>query len=85
MRATFAQEPPEALPRCLQEWIRTANGQMDIDLAAFRAIAWPVVEDLHRKSNGMRPTPDELTGALYDALSMAGVEVTIGPPRHRHG
>jgi hypothetical protein len=49
---------------------------MDIDLAAFRVIAWPVINELHRKGKGARPTPEELTGALYDALSVAGMEVT---------
>ena len=34
---------------------------MDLDLPAFRMIVWPVIEELHRKSNGMRPTPEELT------------------------
>ncbi len=77
--------PPEALPRCLHEWIRTANGHMDLDLPAFREVVWPVIERLHRKTSGARPAPDELTGALYDALSAAGVEITIGPKRHGHG
>ena len=61
--------PPETLPRCLHEWIKTANGRVDRDLAAFRVVAWPVIEELHRKSKGTRPTPEELTGALYGALS----------------
>ena len=77
--------PPETLPRCLHEWIKTANGHMDRDLAAFRVVAWPVIEELHRKDKGARPTPEELTGALYDALSVAGMEVTIGPTRRGHG
>jgi hypothetical protein len=80
-----AKEPPETLPRCLHEWIKTANGRMDLDLAAFRVIAWPVIERLHRKSNGMCPTPEELAGALYDALSVARIEVTIGLSRLGHG
>jgi hypothetical protein len=76
-----AKEAPETLPRCLHEWIKTANGHMDLDLAAFRVIAGPVVDYLHRKGKGTRPTPKALTGALYDALSVAGIEVTIGPTR----
>ena len=58
---------------------------MDRDLAAFSVIVWPVVEELHRKGKGARPTPEELTGALYDALSVAGMEVTIGPTLDGHG
>jgi hypothetical protein len=76
-----SKEPPETLPRCLHEWIKTANGHMDLDLAAFRLVVWPAIEDLHRKGKGARPTPEVLTGALYDALSIAGTEVTIGPTR----
>jgi len=76
-----AKEPPEILPRCLHEWIKTDNGSVEADLEFFRSIVWPVIERLHRKSNGLRPTPDELTGALYDALDAAGIEVTIGPAR----
>ena len=57
---------------------------MDVDLAGFRAIVWPVVDKLHRKGKGKRSTPEELTGALC-ALSAAGIEVTIGPTRHGHG
>ena len=79
-----SKEPPETLPRCLHEWIKTANGRMDLDLAAFRLVVWPVIEELHRKGKGARPTPEALTGALYDALSLAGREVTIGPPRRGH-
>jgi hypothetical protein len=77
--------PPETLPGCLHEWIKTANGRVDLDLAAFRVIVWLVVEELHRKGKRSRPTLEELTGALYDALSVAGVEVTIGPTRRGHG
>jgi hypothetical protein len=80
-----SKEPPETLPRCLHEWIKTANGHMDVDLAAFRVIVWPVIQELHRKGNGARPTPEELTGALYDALCVAGVEVTTGLPRRGQG
>jgi hypothetical protein len=80
-----AKEPPETLPRCLHEWIKTANGHMDLDLAAFRVIAAPVIDALHRKGKGARPTPEELTGALYDALSAAGIEVAIGPTRRGRG
>ncbi|WP_428671959.1 hypothetical protein [Reyranella sp.] len=79
------KEPPEALPRCLHEWIGTANGIMDVDLQAFRAAVWPVVEELHRKGEGARPTPAELTGALFDVLSEAAIEVAIGPSRYGHG
>ena len=67
-----SKEPPETMPRCLHEWIKTANGHMDLDVAAFCAFVWPVVEELYRKGKGTRPTPEELTGALYDALSEAG-------------
>jgi hypothetical protein len=35
------------------------------------------------KEMEMRPTPEELTGALYDALSVAEIEVTIGLARRR--
>jgi hypothetical protein len=58
---------------------------MDLDLAAFRVVVWPVIEELHRKGKGARPTPEELTGALYDALSVPGVDVTIGPRLRGHG
>jgi hypothetical protein len=36
---------------------------------------WPVVGELHRKGRGARATPEELTGALYDALSLAYSEI----------
>lgn len=78
-----AKEPPETLPRCLHEWIKISNGRMDLDLAAFRVIVTPVIAELHRKGKGARPTPEELTGALYDALSQAEVEVSIGPVGYR--
>ena len=71
------------MPRCLHEWIKTANGHMDLDVAAFCAFVWPVVEELYRKGKGARPTPEEITGALYDVLSVAGVEITT--TRHGHG
>jgi len=57
---------------------------MGLDLAAFRLVVWPVIEELHRKGKGARSTPEELTTALYDALSMAGTEVTVGPLRRGH-
>jgi hypothetical protein len=76
-----SQAPPEILPGCLFEWIKTANGRMDLDRLAFRMIVWPAIEELYRQGKGVRPTPDEFTGALYDALSAAGVEVTIGGSR----
>lgn len=76
--------PPETLPRALHEWIKTANGRMDLDLAAFRVLVWPVIEELHRKSKGARPEPSELAGAVCDASSRAGIEVTIGKARHRN-
>lgn len=78
-----SKAPPEILPGCLFEWIKTCNGRMDIDRFAFRRIVWPAIEELYRQGKGARPTPGELTGALYDALSAAGVEVTIGPPDPR--
>lgn len=31
-----SKEPPEALPRCLHEWIKTTNGRVNFDLTAFR-------------------------------------------------
>jgi hypothetical protein len=74
---------PETLPRALHEWILTANGQMDLDLPAFRAVVEPAIAELHLRTKGARPTAEELTGAVYDGLSRAGVEVTIGPPRSR--
>jgi len=80
-----SKEPPEVLPEALHEWIKTANGRMDLDRPAFGAIAAPVIAELHRKGKGERPSPEELTGALYDALSAAGVEVTIGPALRPHG
>ena len=57
-----SKEPPEILPQCLHEWIKTVNGRMDVDLAAFRLVVGPVVEDLHRKGRGARPTPEETHG-----------------------
>lgn len=77
--------PPEILPGCLFEWINTSNGRMDLDRLAFRMIVWPAIGELYRQGKGARPTPTELTGAVYDALSAAGVEVTIGPALPGHG
>jgi hypothetical protein len=79
-----AKVPPEVLPRALHEWIGTANGRMCLGVAEFRVIVEPVVAELHRKGNGSRPTAEELTRALYDALSQACVDVAIGPPRRAH-
>jgi hypothetical protein len=79
-----SKAPPETLPRCLHERIKTANGRMDLDLPTFRMIVWLVIAELHRTAKGARPTPEALAAALYDALSMAGTEVTIGPPRRGH-
>jgi len=70
---------------CLREWTKIANGQTHIFPEDFHSIVWPVIERLHREGKGERPSPDELTGAVYDALSAAGVEIAIGPNRHGHG
>jgi hypothetical protein len=80
-----SKEPPETLPTCLHEWIKTANGRMDLDIAAFRLVVWPTIEEVHRTGKGARPTPDALAAALYDGLSAAGVEVTLGPMLTGHG
>jgi hypothetical protein len=80
-----SKQPPDHIPRCLYEWIKTTNGTVSVPLQEFRPIVEPVVADLHRKGKGDRPDAKELAGAVYDALSAAGVEVTIGEPRRPHG
>ena len=77
------KEPPVHLPRCLYEWIEITNGTISIKLQDFHPIAEPIVRKLHRKDKGARPDAYELAGVLYDALSASGVELTIGPPKHR--
>ncbi len=73
-----AKVPPEVLPRALHEWIATANGRIPLSLADFRVIVEPVIAELHRNGKGARPTAEELTGAVYDGLARAGVEVALG-------
>jgi hypothetical protein len=77
--------PPEILPGCLFEGIKASNGRLELDRLAFRMIVWPTIKELHRKGKGACPTPEDFTGALYDALSAAGVGVTIGPALGGHG
>jgi len=77
--------PPEVLPRASHEWIGTANGRMGLGVADFRVIVEPVIAELHRKGKGERPSPEVLTGAVYDALAQAGVEVALGPALRGHG
>lgn len=62
---------------------KTANGRMDLDLPAFRVIEEPFIAELYRQRKHKRPEPSEFTGALYDALSAAGMEVTIVGLRRR--
>ena len=38
----------------------------------FRFIVRPFIAELYRQRKGERPEPVEFTGALYDALSLAG-------------
>jgi len=73
-----AKTPPETLPRCLHEWIKASKGRMDLELPAFRAIVEPFIAELHRERKGAQPEPSEFTAALYDSLSQASVEATIG-------
>jgi hypothetical protein len=56
---------------------------MNLDLPTFRLIVEPFIAALHRQQKGERPEPAAFTGGLYDALSQAGVEVVLGPPRNR--
>jgi hypothetical protein len=80
-----SKEPPDHLPRAVFEWIKTSNGQICVDLPEFRAIVWPIIVELHQKHKGARPDAQELAGAVYDALSAAAVEVTIGESKRQRG
>jgi hypothetical protein len=53
---------------------RITNGAVNVPLQEFRPIVKPVAAELHRKGKGGRPDAQELAGAVYDALSAAGVE-----------
>ena len=80
------KEPPDHLGRRLYDVICVTSGEIPIDAGAFGQIVKPVIHELHRLTpRGQRPDASDLTGRVYDALSAAGVEVTIRPPVRAHG
>jgi hypothetical protein len=76
-----AAEPPYSVARCCFERIGTTNGVVNLKVHEFTGLVRPVIDDLYRSTpKGRRPDANDLAAKIYDALSAAGVEVTIGPP-----
>lgn len=76
---------PAAVPNHLYRWMLTSNGRTAADEATFVAIATPVCLAIYdATAPGDSPDATALAGALYDALSAAGIEVEIGPPGGWH-
>src|SRR5690242_21882084 len=73
--------PPEWLPRALYDAISGSNGLLSVPRDRFRAAVWELIVETHerdRKAKLRRPDAHEFTNKLYDALSPAGSEVSIG-------
>src|SRR5689334_13105970 len=80
-----SKEPPDHVARAMYETMRTCGGEFPIDSRRFSEIMQPVIAELHRITpQGQRPDAKDLTGRAYDALSTAGIEVTIRPPNQPH-
>lgn len=80
--------PPEHLPGCLYDAMIVCNGRFSVTRDQFHAVIWPLVVEVHetgRKAKGRRPDASAFADRLYDVLSQAGIEITIGPPVEAHG
>ncbi len=76
---------PYHVSTCLHQWIGTAAGHVPLKGHEFNEIVQPVIDELHRLTpRGERPCSRDVAGRAYDALSAAGVEVTIRPPLAGH-
>jgi hypothetical protein len=81
-----SKEPPDHVARAMYETIRVSRGELPIDSRRFGQIMEPVIAELHGATpKGQRPDARKLTARAYDALSAAGIEVTIMPPIGSHG
>lgn len=81
-----SKTPPEYVAHATWNAITVCNGGVPIGLTDFRKIVEPVVSDLHRTiPQTERPEFKAFTGLVYDALSAAGIEITIRPPAQPHG
>lgn len=80
-----AKEPPYHVSSSMYDWINTSAGHVPLKRHEFGDLLQPVIEELHRTTpKGERPCARDLAGRTYDALSAAGVEVTIKPPSQPH-
>jgi hypothetical protein len=81
-----SKEPPLHVSRSVYEVIQTNRGRLSMNSAGFAEIVHPVIKELHaRLPKGERPSAQELTGLIYDALDRAGVEITLQAPVLPHG
>ena len=81
-----SKEAPIHLATYFFEWIKRADGRIAIGVPAFNAIIEPVIVEDHRKTTqGERPDAKAFAGMVYDALSVEGIEVTVGPPAGASG
>lgn len=81
-----SKNPPDLVGLYIYQTIFIANGNLSLSSTEFCRIVKPVIVELHRITSwGQRPGASDLTGRIYDALSVAGVEVTINPPVKSHG
>lgn len=81
-----SKEPPDHLARSMYEAISVNRGELPLDSRRFGEIMRPAIAELHRTtSKGQRPAAKDLMSRAYDALSAAGIEVTILPPIQAHG
>ncbi|MEI7875987.1 MAG: hypothetical protein WCK95_27965 [Alphaproteobacteria bacterium] len=80
-----SREPPYHIATSLHQWIGISSGHVPLKVHEFHELVEPVIDELHRCTpKGMRPCSRDVAGRVYDALSAAGVEVTIRPPLHSH-
>ena len=81
-------KPPEWFPGSLYDAMKTCNGKFSVTRCEFYDAIWPLVVEVHeagRKAKERRPDASAFAGRLYDVMSQAGIEVTIGPPVEAHG
>jgi hypothetical protein len=81
-----SKSPPDLVGLYVYKTIFIANGEVPITSTEFCRIVEPVILELHQITPwGQRPGAIDLSARIYDALSVAGVEVTIRPPVRSHG
>jgi hypothetical protein len=78
------KEPPDFITQTMYEAMTTSAADFPITAEEFGAIVKPVIHELHRITpKGTKPDAHDFCGRTYDALSAAGIEVGIQPPRYR--